>query len=96
MLFPVRCHTCNKAIGARYEKYEELVRKFRTDGSSVHTDEFVLSSTTTAEDINALMNDPKHQTPEYRALELLRIKRYCCRRHFLTEIDLINVCQRAT
>lgn len=92
MLFPIRCHTCNKSIGARYQSYLRKVQEYRK--SSKHKEELVLTSETTAKDIEGLMKDPNKQTPEFRALADLNIQRYCCRRHFLTEIDLLDICQR--
>ncbi len=57
MIIPIRCFSCNKVIGNKWEKYNELIK-----------------SGIKAED----------------ALNILEIKRYCCRRIFLSHIDIID------
>ncbi len=55
MLFPIRCFTCGKLIGDKYEEYVKLIAEGYT---------------------------PKE------ALDELGIRRYCCRRHFLTDVEI--------
>ena len=58
MIIPVRCFTCGKVIGNKYDKYLEYMNR---DGCS-----------------------------EGDALDLLELRRYCCRRMVLTHVDLIE------
>merc|ERR1712086_1227727 len=55
-IIPVRCFTCGKVIGDKWERYLELL----------------------------------HDYNEGMALDLLDLKRYCCRRMLLTHVDLIE------
>ena len=57
MIIPIRCFTCGKVIGNKYEKYTELLKIEYTEGD---------------------------------ALDVLELKRICCRRMILTHIDLID------
>ena len=58
MIIPVRCFTCGKVTGNKWERYQQLLDK---DG----------------------------KTPG-EALDILGLKRYCCRRILLTHVDLID------
>jgi DNA-directed RNA polymerase I, II, and III subunit RPABC5 len=56
MLIPVRCFTCGKVIGNKWEDYCIL----------------------------------KSEYGEKEALDKLQLKRYCCRRMLLTNVELIE------
>ncbi|KCV67867.1 DNA-directed RNA polymerase I, II, and III subunit RPABC5 [Fonticula alba] len=56
MIIPVRCFTCGKVIGDKWEPYRELLQN----------------------------NKPGD------ALDMLELRRYCCRRMLLTHVDLIE------
>lgn len=58
MIIPVRCFTCGKVVGNKWEKYQELL-----------------------------------ETNEYEKneiLDILGLKKYCCRRMILTHVELIE------
>jgi DNA-directed RNA polymerase I, II, and III subunit RPABC5 len=58
MIIPVRCFTCGKVVGNKWEKYQELL-----------------------------------ETNEYEKneiLDILDLKKYCCRRMLLTHVELIE------
>jgi DNA-directed RNA polymerase subunit N (RpoN/RPB10) len=69
MIIPVRCFTCNKVIGASYEKYKFLVKK--SEKEPIKTE-------------NVVDNDKKE------IFEKLGIERYCCVRHMISQVDLIE------
>jgi DNA-directed RNA polymerase I, II, and III subunit RPABC5 len=56
MIIPVRCFTCGKVIGNKWEKYNQL----------------------------------KDEHDAEKALDMLELRRYCCRRMLLTHIELIE------
>lgn len=58
MIIPVRCFSCGKVVGDKWEKYLEYLQ-----------------------DENVSEGD---------ALDMLKLKRYCCRRMILTHVDLIE------
>nr|UXY86765.1 RNA polymerase II subunit [Cryptomonas paramecium] len=57
MIIPIRCFTCGKIIGNKWNHYLELLNQ---------------------------------NFSESVALDMLELKRYCCRRMLLTHVDLIE------
>lgn len=74
MIFPIRCVTCNNVIAGKWLSYLEKVKEYRR-GTGKTEMEYLTSTTT--------------KTAEGKALDDLRVTRQCCRRHFLTHVDLI-------
>ena len=74
MIFPIRCVSCNNVIAGKYLAYLERVKELRRETGK--SDMEYLTATTT-------------KTAEGRALDDLKIIRPCCRRHFLTHVDLL-------
>ena len=74
MIFPIRCVSCNSVIAGKYLTYLEKVEIIRK--KSGKTEMEYLTSTTT-------------KTAEGIALDELNVKKPCCRRHFLTHVDLL-------
>lgn len=73
MLFPIRCVSCNGVIAGKYQQYLEKVKEYRKYNNQTEME--YLSSTTV-------------KTAEGKALDDLNVKRMCCRRHFLSHVDL--------
>lgn len=91
MLDTIVCWTCGKYLGGRKKKYRELVK--RLGGVEV-----LIDSLTTPEQIKAMSIGPPKpgsvhkndtRTAHGNALDTLGVHRMCCRRHFLTDIDII-------
>ena len=57
MIIPIRCYTCGKLIGDKWEYYNDLLKSGKSQ-------------------------------PE--AFEILKLKRYCCRRIILGHVDIID------
>lgn len=82
MLFPVRCFSCGKVIGNSWTKYLELiVEETKKEEESNEKSEPVLNK-------SYAELDHKIKTPQSKALDQLQMTRYCCRRHFLTHVDI--------
>lgn len=75
MIIPIRCMTCGKVLADKWNKYQDLVKDLSKDrkGSNLL-------------DVNA---DNIEKSPEGLALDRLKIKRYCCRKHMLTHVKLV-------
>jgi DNA-directed RNA polymerase I, II, and III subunit RPABC5 len=73
MIIPIRCVTCNTVIAGKWLKYIELVKKER--GPGVDDIEYLTATTT--------------KSAEGKVLDTLGLTKTCCRRHFLTHVDLI-------
>ena len=81
MLIPVKCFTCGMVIANKYRYYQEQVRKKklakRGNGESIDLDKVLYLTKEFAE-----------KTPEGEVLDELNMKKMCCRRHFLTHVDI--------
>ena len=75
MIIPVRCFTCGKVIGDKWEDYKKIKIKYNQNKD---------------EDTIVNVNNIK-KTPEGKALDELNMKRICCRRMFLGQVDLIDI-----
>jgi DNA-directed RNA polymerase subunit N (RpoN/RPB10) len=76
MIIPVSCFTCGKTIGDKYRYYQAEVAK-RKMAENKNPDEIVyLTKNTVDKTIEALVMDS------------LGVKKVCCRRHFLTHVDI--------
>lgn len=79
MIFPVRCMTCSKVIGDMYNNYLEKVSAEEKKKNSDKNDNLFR--------IITFNKDKMEKTIQGKVLDDLNIKRYCCRRHFLTHVD---------
>jgi DNA-directed RNA polymerase I, II, and III subunit RPABC5 len=75
MLIPIRCVSCNTVIAGKWEPYLAKVKEYRKDMKQ--GDEMVYLTATTT------------KTAEGKALDDIGLKKMCCRRHFLTHVDLL-------
>ena len=59
MLIPIRCFSCNKVVGDKYEEYIQKSKDKSKDNKEI--------------------------------LDDLGLNRYCCRRHMITTVDLMDI-----
>ena len=76
MIIPVRCFTCGKILGDKWNFYKTELEKIKT------------SKEDTVINVNA---KTIKATPEGIILDKLGLKRYCCRRIMLGHVDLIDI-----
>lgn len=81
MIIPVKCFTCGNVIGNKYRYYQSEVRK-RKLAKSVGKD------TSDIDKVLYLTKEFHEKTPEGEVLDELNMKKMCCRRHFLTHVDI--------
>jgi DNA-directed RNA polymerase I, II, and III subunit RPABC5 len=81
MIIPVKCFTCGTVIANKYRYYLEEVRKKkmakRGNSESIDLDKVLY-----------LTKDFHEKTPEGEVLDDLNMTKMCCRRHFLTHVDI--------
>jgi DNA-directed RNA polymerase subunit N (RpoN/RPB10) len=79
MIIPVRCFTCSMVLADKYRYYLEEVRKKKLAKSmdKANLDKLVY-----------LTKDVQDKTPEGEVLDELGLTKMCCRRHFLTHVDI--------
>ena len=73
MIFPIRCVSCNNVIGGKYQTYLDKVSEYRKKSGKKEMEYLTATTTKTAEGL---------------ALDDLKVTRTCCRRHFLSHVDL--------
>jgi DNA-directed RNA polymerase subunit N (RpoN/RPB10) len=81
MIIPVKCFTCGMVIANKYRYYLEQVRKKklakRGNNESIDIDKVLY-----------LTKEFADKTPEGEVLDELNMRKMCCRRHFLTHVDI--------
>jgi DNA-directed RNA polymerase subunit N (RpoN/RPB10) len=81
MIIPVKCVTCGKVIGNKYRYYLEQVRRRKQEKMGTE-DDAVISKTI------YLTKQNTKKTAEAEVLDDLGLVDPCCRRHFLTHVDI--------
>jgi DNA-directed RNA polymerase I, II, and III subunit RPABC5 len=81
MIIPIKCFTCGMVLADKYRFYVEEVRKRKLDkrgnNQSIDIDKVIY-----------LTKEFNEKTPEGDVLDELKMKKMCCRRHFLTHVDI--------
>ena len=81
MIIPIKCFTCGMVIADKYRFYLEEVRKKklakRGNNESINIDKVIY-----------LTKEFHEKTPEGEVLDELNMVKMCCRRHFLTHVDI--------
>jgi DNA-directed RNA polymerase subunit N len=81
MIIPIRCFTCGMVIADKYRYYLEQVRQkklaAKLGNDSMDVDKVLY-----------LTKEFKEKTAEGEVLDELNMKKMCCRRHFLTHVDI--------
>jgi DNA-directed RNA polymerase I, II, and III subunit RPABC5 len=81
MIIPIKCFTCGNVIADKYRFYVEEVRKKklakRGNNESIDIDKVLY-----------LTKEFHEKTPEGIVLDELGMTKMCCRRHFLTHVDI--------
>lgn len=79
MIIPIRCFTCNSIIADKYECFLEKKAQIVID-----KDEGII-------DTNSIKEGKIKKSQVGTILDSLKVNRYCCRRMFLGQVDLIDV-----
>jgi DNA-directed RNA polymerase I, II, and III subunit RPABC5 len=80
MIIPIRCFTCGNVLASKYESFLERVEKY---SNGVNHKPIIISS----DNIDSAAIE---QTPEKKAMDELNLTRYCCRRHMVSQVDIIK------
>ena len=84
MLIPIRCFTCGKSIGDKWEPFIELTNELKKKDNKLNNNEL------DNENINKEDKNP-NKSIEGKVLDKLDLNRYCCRRMLLTNVQLISI-----
>jgi DNA-directed RNA polymerase subunit N (RpoN/RPB10) len=80
MIIPVQCFTCGKQISHLWEKYLEMLQKDYNGKESLGKSVILKADT-----LEFIKNN---KTIEQKSLDELGLKRYCCRRMFISHVDI--------
>jgi DNA-directed RNA polymerase subunit N (RpoN/RPB10) len=76
MIIPIKCFTCGFVIADKYRYYKTEVREKK------------LKNPDNIKTVLYLTKEFRDKTIEGIVLDEIGIKRMCCRRHFLTHVDI--------
>jgi DNA-directed RNA polymerase I, II, and III subunit RPABC5 len=76
MIIPVKCVTCGKVIGDKYRYYLNEVKRIK------------MSRGENIDSVKYLTQEFIDKTAEGEVLDKLGFNKMCCRRHFLTHVDI--------
>jgi len=78
MIIPIKCFTCGNVLADKYAHFKKEVAAEKTKNG---------------EDVNKviyLTEDNIHKTVEGKVMDDLGLTKMCCRRHFLTHVDIVG------
>jgi DNA-directed RNA polymerase subunit N (RpoN/RPB10) len=75
MIIPIRCMNCGKPIAQLWLMWQRRLRELKGEQAELP---YYMDGTTVPD------------TPERRVLDELGLHRPCCRKHFLTQKDLMD------
>lgn len=79
MLIPIKCFTCGNILADKYLYYLNEVRSRKIKENS---------QTENMDRLSYLTKNNMTITPEGEVLNELKLTKPCCRRHFLTHVDI--------
>ena len=86
MIVPIRCFTCGKPIpNDKWQTYLEMTNEDNRDATRKRLGETTIRPFGQKNEL-----EDKDITPEYVALNLLGIRKMCCRRMYLGTIDIFD------
>ena len=75
MIIPIKCFSCGMVIADKYRFYVTEVRKRKSGKSDFQT-------------VIYFTSEFREKTIEGQLMDEIGITRMCCRRHFLTHVDI--------
>tara|TARA_B110000967_G_C18872741_1_gene556404 strand:+ start:2164 stop:2394 length:231 start_codon:yes stop_codon:yes gene_type:complete len=76
MIIPIKCFTCGKVLADKYLFYIKKVKELK-------------SADNDNEEVVYLTENTTKKTAEGKTLDELGLNKICCRRHFLTHVDIL-------
>ena len=76
MIIPIKCFTCGKVLADKYQFYKKEVKKKK------------ISKSMNLDNVLYLTKDFIDKTAEGEVMDMLKLNKYCCRRHMLTHVDI--------
>jgi len=80
MIIPIKCFTCGTVIADKYQLYLDEVRLRKMRSSKYNNYD--------RNNVEYFTKENSEKTIEGQVLDELGLKKYCCRRHMLTHVDI--------
>lgn len=74
MIIPIRCMNCGNVLADKWVYYQQQIKIHRKNNQEIE----YMDGTTVP------------NTVEFQILNTLGLNRYCCRKHMLTHVDLLE------
>jgi DNA-directed RNA polymerases I, II, and III subunit RPABC5 len=78
MIIPIRCMNCGNILADKWLFYQREVQEEKKRRGNASMKSIYMDGKSVPD------------TPELKVLQHLNLKRYCCRKHMLTHVDLID------
>ena len=78
MIIPIRCMNCGMVLADKWLFYKKEVDRLRKSSDSNSNGPVYMDGKSIPD------------TPENKVLKYLKLDRYCCRKHMLTHVELID------
>lgn len=88
MIIPIKCFTCGKTLGDKWDWYEEEVQKLT---KKVEEEDQKVKKTSKKEEALKETLQYFDEVKTGDILNKLGLTRYCCRRHMLGHVDMMKV-----
>ena len=75
MIIPVLCYTCSNPLADKYRYYVDEVRRRKLEKKQTESVTYLTAKNT-------------EKTIEGKLMDEMHIDQSCCRRHFLTHVDI--------
>lgn len=82
MLIPIRCFTCGKVLADKFDWYTKQAEEAKASGPGPGS-----KKANNAEDSPTPYFDTNKTG---KILDMMGLTRYCCRRHMLTTVDMMD------
>ncbi len=82
MIIPIRCFTCGKVVAHLWEPYIEKVQKIALETRDIEN----MDQKYRFVNVDSL----REKTKEGKVLDELGVKKYCCRRMMLCNVDIME------
>ena len=83
MIIPIKCFTCGMVLANKYRYYQAQVRMKKISENKAPG-----SKNINIDKVLYLTKEFQDKTPEGQILDELNLMKMCCRRHFLTHVDI--------
>lgn len=78
MIIPIRCMSCGNMIADKWRFYQNELKRLKGTPDGTDVERYYFDGKEVAE------------TAEKKVMDVLKLRRPCCKKHFLTQIDLIE------